>query len=186
MSSGGCSPAGAPTNVGQKVRQYIHEFASMGPEDFRKVAETLKATLNSAAAYTGQATFRAPATHNFVIEKILAHLVFKAPTTETASIVGIGNPSTIDRMALKAMNCKVDLQNTDRAQKVIETNSLSLAALHRAAGGEPMEFEPGHILLAGEQVQMDLSLIDTTASVVGGDTEYGLVLVGTLIRVKNS
>lgn len=190
---GGCEPVSAPANMNQSVRSRVYELGQqLSPEDYRAVAVPLYAVLN-AAATSGSDTYRVPATHNLAIEQIRSHLVLKAFDQELLTLnhasdvtKGVGAPTITDRVRLKAMNCRLDLKNSDREQKLFDNHSLALASL-LSGMGDPLDFsvEP-HIVPAGETLLMNATLINTDAKMIGGDTEYGLVLIGKLIRVARS
>lgn len=149
---------------------------------------------------SGYDTYRVPTTHDFVIEEIRAHLALVDLANEGGGIGTVGEPGSViltgkhvltgfaDRLAMKAGNALLDLKNTDREQKVIDNHSLCLAALHVAAGGQSMHFgSTPHKVIAGESLRLDVRYASTgAAEAIKGLTQYGVVLVGKLIRVAKS
>jgi hypothetical protein len=200
---GGCEPVGAPTKGYQSIRAKLYEIAKdLSPEDYRVVAVTLKATLGVGTT-SGSDTYRVPATHEFVIEEIRGHLALTQFDSELHAMnhasdgtkgIGTSDPTAVsavlslrDRMLMKAMNCRLDLKNSDREQKVFDNQSLSLASILAYVGSPPADVsdEP-HIVPAGETLIMNAALINVDAKMLGGLTEYGVTLVGKLIRVAKS
>lgn len=197
-SLGGCQPLAPPRGGGvyEPIRAMVHELGPGGlsPEDYR--AEIVPLVKQFAVGDTsGSQTFRAPATHNFVIEQIMGvcALVDFANETLNLSTEKVGdfssNPNIPARVLMKAMNCRVTLQNTDRSVNVIDggLGSLNLSAILPMVGGRVIDYSSKpHILPAGETLSMTATLIQNVANIRGGATEYGLLLVGTLVRVKAS
>lgn len=185
-SISGCEPTRPPQNQAEALHAYLKELRDLGPEDYREIAVPLLAALTTSTV-TGSDKFRAPSTHNFAITEIRGHILLRDLSTESQAVSAVGNPSFPDRVAIKASNCRLALQNTDRTQKIFETSAqLSIGTFVEFAGGRPMVFDRPQILPAGENVQVDFTLVDTASDVVGGTTEYGIILIGALVRVKNS
>lgn len=197
---GGCEPVGAPSKGYQSIRARMYELAKdLSPEDYRAVLVTLKATLGSGTTSSSD-TYRVPATHEFVIEEIRGHLVLTQFDSELLAMnhasdatKGIGSSELTgtltlrDRILMKAMNCRLDLKNSDREQKLFDNQSLALSSILSIVGGPPAsrEDEP-HVVPAGETLILNAALINTDAKMLGGLTEYGVTLVGSLIRVAKS
>lgn len=197
---GGCEPVGAPTKGYQSIRSRIYEIAKdLSPEDYRAVAVTLKALLGTGTT-SGSDTYRVPATHEFVIEEIRGHLALTQFDSEVLGMnhasdatKGIGTSDVNgtlalrDRLLMKAMNCRLDLKNSDREQKLFDNQSLSLATILAFVGSPPTDLsEEPHIVPAGETLILNATLINVDAKMLGGLTEYGVTLVGKLIRVAKS
>lgn len=160
------------------------------PEKYRGIAVPLYTTLDDTTT-SGYDVYRVPTTHDFIIEKILPHVVLTDLATEVATPIGnAAVPSVADRIAMKAMNAQIDLQNTDRVQKIIDNHSLSLASLLSAAGGNILDFTgTPHKIPAGETIRLDVKYAATGAAAANmekGKTQYGVVLVGKLVRVAKS
>lgn len=151
----------------------------------RAIVPVLRKPLSSTTTSDSD-TWRCPSTHNAIFFRMRGHLAFNAFTSEQTSIPGIGNPTVLDRLAIKSMNCNVKLYNTDRSnENVIDNQQMRLADILPTIGGDPVTMDPPLIVLNGQTLQMDVSLNDTTTSVVGGATEYGIVLEGLLIRIRD-
>lgn len=197
---GGCEPVGAPKNATQSIRARVYELAKdLSPEDYRSVAVTMKTVLG-AGATSGSDTYRVPTTHEFVIEEIRGHLVLTQFDSEILAMnhasdvtKGIGSSESngtlrlADRLLMKAMNCRLDLKNSDREQKLFDNQSLALASILSFVGSPAVDrLAAPHIVPAGETLVLNTALINTDAKMLGGLTEYGVVLVGNLIRVAKS
>lgn len=206
MASGGsCNPLTpikpgdlSVGNGGGGVLAYLRELVGLDPEKYRGIMIPLAATL-SGATTTKTATYRVPNTHQLVIHEIVGHLAFNDVAAGEFDATGAAIQTSIKaatpadmpgRALLKAMNCHITLQNSDRSQPVIDSSGgakLSLASVLPMTGGNAVDFRKApHIVPNGETLELTVELEDNTADVLGGETEYGLVLIGTLIRVENS
>lgn len=191
--SGTCDPIAPPTGGGNEpVRGRIYELSKLGPEAYRAVAITLFAALTN-STLTGQATYRVPATHNLAIEAIVGHLALIDAANETADMGTIGSSAATGvmdfkgRALVKAMNCYADLKNSDREAKIFENKPVRLSTILTALGGMALDFAKSpHIVPAGETIQLDVGLTQSTAAIGAGSTEYGVVLIGQLVRVARS
>lgn len=181
-------PSRPPMNVTERIHALMEEIRQLSPEDYRLIEVPLMVALSTSAT-SGTDTFRALTTHHFVIKELRGHILIRDVTSETVAVSNYGNPSYRDRIAIKANNCRVTLQNTDRSQKVFESsNNLNLGSFMRVSGGAPIVVDPPHILPAGETLEATFTLVDTTSAVVGGTSkvEYGLILVGHYVRARAS
>lgn len=193
----GCQPISPPMageEAKQPIRATMYELTKLNPEEYRGAIIPLFARL-AATDTSGSQTFRAPATHNLAIKKIYGHIALNALASETLdlSAVMVGNftnsPMLSERVLMKAMNARITLKNSDRSQNIIDGGfgSQTLVSLLPMFGGQVADFEKApHILPAGETLEMAVSLVQSTASILGGATEYGVVLIGDYVRVKSS
>lgn len=190
----GCTPLEPPTgNVFQPVRALVTEMIQLTPEDYRGAVVTLKVTLGP-GLLSGNIEFRVPMTHNLIIERIEPHIALidvvnefinvNHPTDDQKGIGSFGtSPDVEGRIALKAMNCRLTLYNADRDQPVLMNGPASLYSLIR----HPTDWtNKPHIVPAGELLRGEVSLVQQTPMLLGGDTEYGLVIKGSIVRVKAS
>lgn len=196
MSNGSCQPI-SPPPAGEEskypIRSRVYEMTQLDPEVYRGAIIPLVARL-AATDTTGSQQFRAPATHKLAIKEIWGHLALFALASETLdlSAVMVGNftnsPMLSERVLMKAMNARLTLKNNDRTQNIIDggVGSLSLNAILPMCGGRVVKFDEPHIVPAGETLEMAVSLAQSTASILGGATEYGVILVGDYVRVKSS
>lgn len=170
------------------IHAFLQQFtpwqfkAPLSPDDFRWASIQLRARLTTSTT-SGQVNYRAPANFNMLIFGIQAHLALNDPDGETVTVTGIGNPDVVSRMLMKAMNARVALQNSDRpgGAKIFEQNDKPLGNLVVPIG-KPLEFFPPHMVKDAENLQMDVSLQDTAAAIVGGSTDYGVDILALLVR----
>jgi hypothetical protein len=165
------------------LRDKIVDLAKATPEAYRAVAVTLRAPLAAAGA-VGFDEYRVPGTHEFVIYEIHPHIV--VPDLGDAGVPApAGYRLTVrDLVAALAMNATIALRNSDRAQPIFENRDLTLAALVEAAGGQPFRLPDPHKIPVGELLRLDVRL--GGSAVAAAPAEYGVVLVGDLIRVAKS
>jgi hypothetical protein len=189
---------------GQSIRGRIWEQTQLSPEDYRGVAIQLFATLGTGAT-SGSDSYRVPSTHELSIKQIVGHIALIDVFNEVRDVGPAAGPtlgisdqsgataalSFLGRVAAKAMNCAVDLQNQDRTQKVIDNHPMSLATILTLIGGRPLDWsESPHLVPAGETLLLNVALLQTTgldvAKIIGGNTQYGITLIGDLIRTAKS
>lgn len=174
------------------IHAFLQQFtpwsfkSPLTPDDYRWASIQLRQRLTT-SVQSGQVNFRAPANFNMLIFAITGHLAFNDPDGETLSITGIGNPSVVDRILLKAMNVRIAFQNSDRSggAKIFENQDKPLSNLLPHVGGKPLEFFPPYIVKDAENLQMDVSILDTGTSIIGGSTDVGLDLTALLVRVSH-
>lgn len=148
-------------------------------------------------------TYRIPGDYNFLATEIHAHLAMNTISQENnagtatglISLAGIKN-----RTAVKALNAFVTLVNADRNDLTfVETNianssangtvqsPLCLASLLPICGGAPIKLVDQNyvaplIVPANERLRLTVTLRDAAAGI--GQTEYGLALIGALVRMR--
>lgn len=175
-----------PNSVVAWLKQYTpwEIKTPLTPEEYECVAITMRTRL-LAGTTSGQQNFRVRSNHVLLITTIRGHLAFNDLDGETLAITGLGNPDMHDRLFIKAMNCRMDLMNQDRNIKIFEGGqTLPLAQLLPMTGGEPIRFDPPHIVMPGQTIQLDTTLNETAAALVGGSTDYGVQIDGILVRVS--
>lgn len=163
-----------------RIKSYLAELKDIGPGDYEIVTVTLKKSL-LAGTTTGNDTYPAPGNRQIIIGEIHPHLALINAAGESLAIANLGNPSLADREILKMMNCRVQLQVKNHSLDLFQNASktISLNSLRK----RPMNlWHAPYIVPMGGLLQMDATLVDTTAAVVGGETEYGLMLV--CIQIK--
>jgi hypothetical protein len=186
-TNGGARPLTGSAGGGS-ANQIALGLKDLHPEQVRAIVVPMYATLG-AAILTGYDNYRVPTTHDFLIEQIKAHVVLMDLASEAAAAdADVPMPSFADRVAMKAANALIDLKNSDREQKVIENHSMSIAGLMQIAGGSPIDFglTPQKVL-AGESLRLDVRFANSAlANQIAGNTQYGVLLIGKLIRVAKS
>lgn len=199
LTPGGATPLNGRAGGGS-ANEVALGLKELHPEQVRAVIIPMYVTMDG-ATQSGYDTYRVPTTHDLVIEEVRAHLVLLDPTNEGgASPADAFNPGTVivagkvvllgyrDRLAMKANNALLDLKNTDREQKIIDNHSACLGLLHESAGGQIINFgvTPQKVI-AGESLRLDVRYAAILpAALIAGSAQYGVVLVGKLIRVAKS
>ncbi len=194
MANDNCGPAGSPADpFKEPTKTEIHEFSQMEAGSYRAVAVPLRTTLTD-TVFTGADTYQVPTTHNLIISSITGHLALidlfsEDGTVDTGAFTVI--PTIHELMLVKAMNCRLQISNQTRTQPLFDGGQLQLSDLLEIAGGRPLDFQYPHIVPNGETIEMTAELVQKTsadelAHIVGGDTSYGVTLVGNLVRVRPS
>ena len=185
--------------AGVTANDIARGYMDLSPEQVRAVAIPMFVTMDD-VTQSGYDVYRVPTTHDLVIEQIRAHLVLMNPNGEGGVKGDAGEPGSViktgslvltsfrDRLAMKASNALLDLKNSDREQKIIDNHSMALATLHEAAGGFPIDLgATPQKVIAGETLRLDVRYAAILpALLITGATQYGVVLVGKLIRVQKS
>lgn len=199
----------APANFQQKIRSELTEALQLGYADIIPSVLHLRTTLAGTGGppantlpTPGSDIFRVSGDYNFLIGEIRAHVALNSVSTEsTAGMTGMMSDSAISqRIVAKALNAKVSLFNADRNDlRFVENNiqnssvggplisNLCLASLMPMAGGSSIKLiDKGYIMPLvvpnNERIQMQVTLRDPAAST--GATEYGLTLLGALVRMR--
>lgn len=141
----------------------------------------------STSSYTASSTkYMVPGEMGLYIHELHGICALNAPTSETLAIAGLGNPSVGERIFMKAMNCRVTLRDIDEPRDITpDRTEVVLAPFVGAIGGKPLILPEGRpeFIPPGHNIQMTAKLKDTTASVVGGETLYGFLIVGKQVRL---
>lgn len=173
-----------PKSAFEKLRARLTEYLGFTDGDYRAVVVPLKVSL-SAALLTDTAKFQVPGTYKFALHEIRGHLQITDVSAESLAIAGLGNLSYLDRLAAKAANCKLQLVNADRDSLRIFERPNSSDLVVQALREETIKFKEPMMFGNSENIQLTGTLVDTATDIVGGATEYGVLLVGTLIRVRS-
>lgn len=183
-------PTAPPVLVPNSVVAWLQQFtpwqlqSPLTPHEFEQAAITMRTRLTTSTT-SGTQTFRVRSTHVLLIKSIRGHLAFNAVTGETLAITGVGNPGVLERMQIKAMNCRMTLENQDRTIPLFAGGQdLPLSQILTNLGGKPLEFDPPHIVLPGQTLSLATTLQDTTGAIVGGSTDYGVQVDGYWLRVS--
>lgn len=170
----------------------LQEIFNAQIEEFRRVEIPLITTL--AAAGTGFDTYKVPAQYKLAIQKVGGHLSLQDVANEPEIVGNIGAAGIYslgirDRVAMKAMNCRVSLINSDTSIYLLGGGSdfrpTNLATLMELAGGTPRDWSDCPALVrSGETLRMDATVIQAGAGIGTISTEYGIWLSGLLVRTK--
>lgn len=186
-----------PVPAGMDIKSFLQQFTpyqlardgSLSPRDFRNGAVTLRSRVTSSNASSppnDEAKFSVPDTHNLLIWGIRGHVEFNAPTSESAALSVFGNADIRDRIALKAMNARLSLQNETNSEALFMNKEMPLSSLLEVAGGKPLDFALPMIVPGNNVLAMAVSFLDqSTASIIGGSTDYGLIFEATLLRRRD-
>lgn len=149
--------------------------------------------------------FRIPGDYNLVVSEVRGHVALNALSSESAVIANgftgmLADATTKGRVIAKALNAKASLFNADRNNLTFVENNiqnsstngpllsdLCLASIMPVAGGAPLKlidqsYVMPLIVPGNERIQMQVALRNAAAST--GLTEYGLVLIGALVRSR--
>ena len=165
---------------------YARFLKNNSRQDETAILISLLATINSSTS-GAQATdeYTVPSESVLYIEQIIGIVAFNALTSETLSITGVGNPDFVQRLQIKASNCRVKLQDLDGSRDFTsDGDEVPLSAFIPQAGGRAVIFPEGRpeMVPPGHKLKLTARLQDTTAAILGAETVYGLVLIGKLIR----
>lgn len=176
----------------ERTRSRIAEGRRLSIYDYESIVVPLCARLTSVRT-RASAQWLLPADKRFRLQQILPIVNIVLPGAETIANAGsfpynAGGPTTVfaggdvfDRVWAKAHNCQIDLKFDSQNGQVNYNPSFRLSDLF---DGSPDGMRFGDTPTAFPQdTSFDLfaSLADANAS--GSETEYGVLLVGQLIRV---
>jgi len=128
-----------------------------------------------------------PADQKLVVFSAQGFLRFTALNTEPTVMLGSLNPDPSERYLVKAMNCIVQVVDSDRSSigGMFDNGEATLGSIMPPVGAPmtwpveaPMLFESGHTLKA------TFTLQDSTTAIVGNNTVYGILLIGALIPTE--
>lgn len=192
----------APVNFQQRIRSELIEGLQLSYADIIPTIVHMRVTMiGDGIALPPQAvdTFRVPGDYNLLVTEAHAHVVLNSPSTETAGAGGINKLYGIkNRVAAKALNATILLVNADRNDLTfIESNisnssangatqsPLTLGTIMPICGGAPLKLvDQGYvapwIVGSNERLQLTVKLVDAAAA--KGSTEYGIALIGALVR----
>jgi hypothetical protein len=198
-----------PLNFQQRIRSELTEALQLGYGDIQPCILHMRVTAagtgtrpNAVLPTPGVDQWRNTGDMTLLVGEVRAHLALNEVTQEsTVGATGLNSLVGVrDRVIAKALNTKVTLVNTDRNNlRFVETDiitntnagsivsALSLASILPAAGGSPIKLiENGYVmpylLPPQEQLQLTVNWLDANATL--GQTEYGLTLIGALVRAR--
>lgn len=181
-----------PQNFIESLRSRIVEGRTINPYEYRAVVQPIQVTLG-ANRQQGTATFTIPSNQRLLIRQFVPIVVpvsvsdpLDSPTGQFT--VGVPAPGDVfaggtieDRLYAKAQNCRIDLGLNSRMFNLFQQLSFPLSNL-MAYNGEiaGLADQPG-ILVQGTTIDLTASLSDL--AVAGGDTEYGIAILGAYVQV---
>lgn len=172
------------TTILGRIRDFIRELTQIQQEEYRRVSIALYKSMS--AVGTDFDTYRVPGTHKLAITGVRGHLAMIGMASEVLNLGNLtSNTSVQDRALMKAMNCRVALKNDDDNVKLTEGRDLSLADILELAGGKELDWaDAPHVIERGKTIRADMTLVQSDAYVLGGATEYGVVINGILLRTR--
>lgn len=180
-----------PENFIQSLRSRIVEGRTFTPDQYRPIIIPLQVALG-ATRTSGSATYVLPSNQRFLLTQfvpIIVPLNVSDAADAVSGVFNVGVPApgdvfaggTIeDRLYGKAQNCRISLSLVSDTFQLFPQYSFSLGDLMAENGASSLVDMPG-IIPQGTTINMLASLSD--AGAVGGDTQYGLVLMGVFINV---
>jgi len=182
----------APQNFIESLRSRIVEGRTLDPYEYRPVVVPVQVTLGS-ARQQGTATFTIPSNQRMLIRQFVPIVVPRDVSSASDSPTGqftVGIPAagdvfaggTIeDRLYAKAQNCRIDLGLNSRMFNLFQQLSFPLASLMSYNGEIAGLADMPGILVQGTTIDLTASLSDLGAA--GGDTEYGIAILGAYVQV---
>jgi len=200
----------APANFQQKIRSELTEVLQLSYADIIPTVINMRVTMGASGVRpaavlteTQQSDlFRIPGDYTLLVSEVRADVTMNQLSQESTvgatglnALVGARN-----RTIVKALNAKVSLVNADRNNLTFVENNLQnssvngplisdlcLASLMPVAGGAPLKLiDQGYItpiiFPGNERIRMTVTLRDPNAAL--GQTEYGLALMGALVRSR--
>jgi hypothetical protein len=198
--------AALPDRAGESILyRFLQEMQSLSAFDYRKVVVTLEKnpTLVDANA---EVTWRVPGTHNLLIQGIAGHCTFDKFESEIDDPGGLplsGNASARQRLIGRTSRVMARLSVTDHGQdiNIIQGNAahtrtngggVTIGSIYPPARGKVIDWsDHPFIVPANETLKMELAWNGTQVPFITGDdyvnnSRFGLSMIGTLVRVKNS
>lgn len=202
-----------PLNFSQKIRSELGEILQLSYADIMPAVIHLRAATQgtggppaTAIPETTTDQFRVPGDYNLLVSEVRGHLALNNLSAEDAQaasgFTGMMLDATVrGRVIAKAMNAKVSLFNADRNNLTFVENNLQnsssttgalvsnlcLGTLLPLAGGAPLKLIDQNYVMplivpGNERLQLQVTFRNAAATT--GLTEYGLVLMGALVRSR--
>lgn len=178
----------SPSRFLDLALDFHKRFKAKNEVDEELVIIDMMATISTSTANStaNSAKYTVPANSGLFIQELHGIVAFNDPDAETLNITGIGNPEVIGRTLLKAMNCRVTLRDLDAPRDIMpDRTEVPLAPFVASIGGRPIILPPNgpEFIPPGHNLQLTAKLKDTAGAIVGGETQYGFLLVGKQVRL---
>lgn len=176
----------------ETIRSRATEGKTLSLTEYRSCAIPVFVPLSS-SPNSGVTQYRVPMNDFLVIRRILPHFAIAAPNSETLVPAGADNmakPNSTflmnqDHIFTKAMNARLDLRVVDDDYSLFTNRTITLASLMDGALGGQIDYRDTPLRIRpGKTIQLTVSLNDASADAAGSTTEYGIVLVGGLVRAN--
>lgn len=198
----------APRNFQEKIRSELVEGLQLSYADIMPTVVHLRVSMAGTGAYgaatlpTPQSdTVRIPGDYNFLATEVHAHVAMAQLSSEGVGSAGLMLLSGVrNRTIVKALSAFVTLVNADRNDLTFVENNiqnsssngpvvsnLCLASLMPMTGGEPIKLVDQNyvaplIVPMNERLRLTVTLTNADASL--NQTEYGLTLIGAMVRAR--
>lgn len=176
----------------ETIRSRATEGKTLSLAEYRACAIPVFVPLSS-SPNNGVTQYRVPMNDFLVIRRILPHLAIASPSGESLVPAGAANmakpnATTYENQShvfAKAMNARLDLRVVDDDYSLFTNRTVTLASLMANAHAGPVDYRDTPLRIRpGKTIQLTVSLNDSSADAAGSTTEYGIVLVGGLVRAN--
>lgn len=173
-----CAPPGQQPPG--RIYAYLSEVLGVDFSMVRGVGIAMQAAL-STSILTATDEYSVPSDQDLVIMGLSGYLQMPTLNSEPA-VVASANVEPSERWFVKAQNCNFQLTHKDRSLQIFDQRAVPLSALMPPVG-QPMWFSPEMpiIIPGSHKLQAEFSLNDSTATIVGNSTNYGVNLIGALV-----
>lgn len=149
--------------------------------------------VGAGSASSGSADFRVAQNEDFVVHEVRGFVMQTALPSEPVVSANLGFEqaagaiilSPLDRLIMKAQNCRVTILNKDSKVPITENEGISLASITPEANGLPMRFGPdlvpNFIIPHNTTIQAQFAIQSTNAIFNTAATYYGVALVGAYV-----
>lgn len=181
-----------PSAFQQRIQSRVVEARGLGLYDSMAVVVPMMARL-STTVLRGSSQFICKTNKKFRLQRVIPIVNIVVPSNESitnagATIYNAAGPTTVftggdafDRIYAKAHNCVFDLKAASQKYQANANASFRLSDLMQPNGGPGAFFDCPTTFPEDTSFDLFLSLQDSAAA--GSLTEYGLLLVGSYIRL---
>jgi hypothetical protein len=196
----------APVNFQERIRSAAAETLGLGYADIIAQIIHLRVTLDDQTTFD-EDVYRINGEYAFLAWELHPHLAMNQLSQEpvhgtAASLSVLEYGGVRERAALKAMNCRWQLENLDAGGAplaVVNTSGFNssgqkaldvrLSSLWQDAGGKPIGWCKGNDvmpLIVGplDRLQGSFELVNSTDDRLNKQTEYGVALWGAFVRAR--
>lgn len=169
-----------------EVMRMLRAYEQNGGIGIRPASINLAIDIDAAADSGGSDEYKASTDEDFIAHSVAGYAALLLPQTDTAQAATLGtNVVPTERLALKMMNCTVQLKDKDGKWDIGQNRGFNLYSLFknpRKFGGPDY---PHWLIPSGRTVEATFTLGDTTAATIGTSTRYGVEIDGSfLLRLK--
>lgn len=174
-----CPPAASGPRGG-RVLNFLSEALKLSLAHLQAVTVPLQARLSNTTPVSD--TYKVPGDMDLLVFGMVGYVLFPTLNSETTAILTYLNLDPSERIFVKAQNCLVKLENTDRQLKVTESRDVPLASITPPFGA-PVQWPLEALLVApgNNTLKATFALQDSTSAIVGNASDYGIRLDGVLV-----